>query len=178
MKVLDRLKTIKPHKLHNGLIVPRDTYGTVRNINEHNITMQVGIDLDKARRKSQGLDFSSEDFVKQRFITLLVTFPDLILSKVTQDELNKIDYRYIVPKIFHPGNMWSIDIDIDDKGDPIYKSGIIEEYFLTTSEDEDEITLTFLEDIFNNCKDGIEFVTHKYKKRYLDIYGSYSVIIE
>ena len=167
MKILDRVKLIEPHKLHNGIIIPINTVGTVRDIKEHDISIQLGIDLTK-QKKVKG----------DNCISIFVTVTDLIVTDINESELQRIDFRYITSKIFHPGNMWSVKVDYDDNGDPIYKSGIIEDYHLALSEDNDEITLTFLEDIYNYQKFGTELYTNTYKKRYLDQFGSYSVIFE
>lgn len=173
MKILDRIKFIEPYKLHNGIILPINTYGTIREmLDNHEIVIQTGILFPT----SEGADSNPID--NKQIIPLKITVPDLIIDLISQDELINVDYRLITSKIFHPGNMWSVKVDYDKQGDLIYKSGIIEEYFLALSEDDDEVTLTFLEDIYNSFKDNIELEAHKYKVRYLNTFGSYSIIIE
>lgn len=174
MKILDRVKLIEPHKLHNGIILPINTYGTIKEIlDNHEVTIQTGMLISPNLRGADSYPIDNK-----QIIPLKITVSDLIIDLVSQEELINIDYRLITSKIFHPGNMWSVKVDYDKQGEPIYKSGIIEEYFLALSEDDDEVTLTFLEDIYNNFKDNAQLIAHKYKVRYLNTFGSYSIIIE
>lgn len=171
MKILDRVKLIEPHKLYNGIIVPIGTIGTIRSINNHEIILQAGIDPQnftvlKGAKNSSNL------------LPQLFAISDLIVVPINNDDLCNIDYRFITPKIFHPGNMWSVKVDYDRDNNPIYRSGIIDKYILALSEDDDKVILTFLEDIYNNFKDGQDIKSKEYLIRYLNNFGSYSVIIE
>lgn len=176
MKVLDRVKTIENYKLSNQIVIPEGTIGTIQEMEDHNILLQAGIN-SMIRQTSQGVKDFSEGKTDMTLSQLFV-ISDLLVQPVTMEELQLADYRYITSKLFHPGNIWSVKIDVDQQGDPVFKSGIIEDYILALSEDDDEIILTFLEDIYNNCKYNTDLQSHKYLVRYLNTFGSYSVIIE
>ena len=169
IKELDRVKIIEDYKLQNTFILRKGTLGTCKKINGFEYTLQVPLKI---------INFQG---VESRIATQAIV-PDLILDLAIQEDLDNYineeqsNYEYLIPKIYHINNFWSIKNGYDEKNNEIYKMGIIKKYFIKQNENDDEVLIHYLDDIekfkfFNQpIKDYI------YKKRYLDRFGSYTVI--
>lgn len=161
MELFDRLKLTEDYKLANGIILTRGTIGTCRQIDEEKkkYILQVPIFISNPPNV---------------FIVTSVSIPDLILEKVTMEDLNnylsknKNNYEHLTPRIYHINNLWSVKVGYDDNKNEIYKAGIIIKYNVQLNENDDTVIIKF----FN---DNLE---KEYKKRYLEQFGSYSVIID
>ena len=142
IELFDRVKLVEPYKLRSNVaneLIPAGTVGTYRNN-------------------------MKESCVVQTDVTRLLPLPDILLTKCDKEDLVNVDYRKITPKIFHPGNIWSIVDDYDSFGEPIYVIGKIKNIQLETNEAYDKITL------------GIEGKEDKIlEKRYLENFCSYTM---
>ena len=160
MKLLDRVKLTEDYKLMNGIILKSGTIGTCRQIDLDNqdVTLQIPI--------------FSPSF--QTYMSTHITITDLIVDNISQSELdnflneNPINYEYLTSKIFHINNIWSIRTGYNEFGDEIFRSGLIMKYNVELNENNDTLEIKF----FDNEE------TKFYKKRYLDQFGSYSIILD
>lgn len=159
MKLHDRLKLTEDYLMTNGIKLKKGYIGTCKEINEEKkeYTLQLAIPIRNQLTP---------------YISISVTLTDLILDNVTQDELkNYLDeygYEYITSKIFHVNNIWSIKTGYDQNNNPQFRSGLIIDYQVELNEDDDILILKF----FDNEE------IKSYKKRYVDQFGSYSLIID
>lgn len=120
IELFDRVKLIEPYKIRSNIaneLIRAGTIGTYRN----NMDSSCIIQIDEHR---------------------LIPLPDMLLTKCDPTDLVGIDYHKIVPKIFHPGNIWSIIDKHDSFGEPIYVIGKIKSIQLETNEAYDKITLS------------------------------------
>ena len=142
IELFDRVKLIEPYKIRSNVaneLIQAGTVGTYRN----NIDSSCIIQIDENR---------------------LIPLPDMLLTKCDKADLAEIDYHKLVPKIFHPGNIWSIIDEYDSFGEPIYIIGKIKSIQLETNEAYDKITLSI-----EGKKDKI------LEKRYLENLCSYTM---
>lgn len=169
IKLLDRVKIIEDYKLQNGFILKANTLGTCRKINEFEFTLQIKLDV---------VNFQG---VKSRLVTQAIV-PDLILDLATQDDIDKFvneddtNYEYLIPKIYYINNLWSIKSGYDENNVIIYRPGIIKNYFIKQNENDDTVLIHYLDDIEKFKLDNIPIKDYIYKKRYLDRFGSYSIL--
>ena len=160
MKLLDRVKLTEDYKLMNGIILKSGTIGTCRQIDLDNqdVTLQIPIFSPSFRT----------------YMSTHITITDLIVDNISQSELdnflnkNPINYEYLTSKIFHINNIWSIRTGYNEFGDEIFRSGLIMKYNVELNENNDTLEIKF----FDNEE------TKSYKKRYLDQFGSYSIILD
>lgn len=192
MKALDRVKVLEDYKLPNGFILVKDTVALCREINNFNCTIQFAMSLpdeeESYKRNFLGINpfkhpqFSSNKNSNKKLVTQAIV-PDLILDLISQEDLDKYlnedkhNYEYITSQIYHIDNFWSVKVGYDEFNNEIYKAGVIVKYNVKQNENDDTIVLHFLEDIENYKKSGKKIEDHIYKKRYLERFGSYSVIL-
>ena len=159
MKLYDRLKLTEDYLMTNGILLKAGYIGTCKDINEDtkDYTLQIAIPTTNQLNP---------------YISTSVTLTDLILTNITQDELNDYlntyGYEYITSRIFHINNIWSVKIGYDNNKNEIFRTGLIMQYNVELNENDDTVLLKFFDDES----------TKLYKKRYLDKFGSYSIIID
>jgi len=159
MRLYDRLKLTEDFLMTNGIMLKKGYIGTCKNIDHDNqeYTLQIAIPIDK-------------QYSCTPYISTMVALSDLILDTITQEELdeylNTYGYEYITSRIFHINNIWSIKSGYDNDNKIIYRSGMIMQYNVALNENDDTILFKFFDDES----------TQIYKKRYLDKFGSYSII--
>lgn len=159
MKLYDRLKLTEDFLMTNGIMLKKGYIGTCKNIDYDNqeYTLQIAIPINKR-------------YSWTPYIPTTVALSDLILDNITQEELDEYlhnyGYEYITSRIFHVNNIWSIKSGYDSDNKELYRSGIIMQYNVALNENDDTILFKFFDDES----------TQIYKKRYLDKFGSYSII--
>lgn len=142
IELFDRVKLIEPYKLRSNVaneLIPANTIGTYRNDMKDSCIIQI----DETR---------------------LLPLPEMLLTKCTKEDLSDVDYHKLTPKIFQPGNIWSIVDDYDSFGEPIYVIGKIKDIQLEPNEAYDKITLSI--------KDKEDKIL---EKRYLENFCSYTM---
>lgn len=159
MKLYDRLKLTEDFLMTNGIMLKKGYIGTCKNIDHDSqeYTLQIAIPIDNR-------------YSWTPYIPTTVALSDLILDNITQEELDTYlktyGYEYITSRIFHVNNIWSIKSGYDSDNKELYRSGIIMQYNVALNENDDTILFKFFDDES----------TQIYKKRYLDKFGSYSII--
>lgn len=159
MKLYDRLKLTENFLMTNGIMLKKGYIGTCKNIDHDSqeYTLQIAIPIDNR-------------YSWTPYIPTTVALSDLILDNITQEELDTYlktyGYEYITSRIFHINNIWSIKSGYDSNNKELYRSGIIMQYNVALNENDDTILFKFFDDES----------TQIYKKRYLDKFGSYSII--
>jgi hypothetical protein len=142
IELFDRVKLIEPYKLRSNVaneLIPAGTVGTYRKDMKDSCIIQI----DETR---------------------LIPLPEMLLTKCDKQDLSNISYRKLTPKIFHPGNIWSIVDNYDSFGEPIYIIGKVSNIQLETNELYDKITLSI-----EGREDKI------LEKRYLENFCSYTM---
>ena len=142
IELFDRVKLIEPYKLRSNdakELIPAGTVGTYRKDMKDSCIIQI----DETR---------------------LIPLPEMLLTKCDKQDLSNISYRKLTPKIFHPGNIWSIVDNYDSFGEPIYIIGKVSNIQLETNELYDKITLSI-----EGREDKI------LEKRYLENFCSYTM---
>ena len=142
IELFDRVKLIEPYKLRSNVaneLIPAGTVGTYRKDMKDSCIIQI----DETR---------------------LIPLPEMLLTKCDKQDLSNISYRKLTPKIFHPGNIWSIVDNYDSFGEPIYIIGKVSNIQLETNELYDKITLSI-----EGKEDKI------LEKRYLENFCSYTM---
>ena len=142
IELFDRVKLIEPYKLRSNVaneLIPAGTVGTYRKDMKDSCIIQI----DETR---------------------LIPLPEMLLTKCDKQDLSNISYRKLTPKIFHPGNIWSIVDNYDSFGEPIYIIGKVSNIQLETNELYDKITLSV-----EGREDKI------LEKRYLENFCSYTM---
>ena len=155
MELLDRVKLIDDYKLPNNRILSRGTVGTIREIKEETVLIQINIPN----------------------MPIQVLIPIIIVERCELNDLKGINYEDITPRIFHKGNFWSIRMGFDEYNNEIYKTGVIVNYQLQVNENNDKITIHLLDDIYENKKSGAAIEEHVYKKQYMELFASYTTIL-
>ena len=155
MELLDRIKLIDDYKLPNHRILSKGTIGTIREIKESLISIQINVPN----------------------MPIQVLIPSIIVEKCEIKDLATINYEDITPRIFHKGNFWSIRVGFDEYNNEIYKTGVITNYHLNANENNDQITIHFLDDIYENKQSGKAIEEHVYKKQYMELFASYTTIL-
>ena len=155
---LDRVKLIETYRNHTGLILKAGTIGTVREIKENTVLIQC------------------KHPIEDKETILLVS--NALIEPCEKEDLKNVDYQYLVPKIYHKGNIWAIKNGIDENNEDEVYIGLIVDYELKLNENDDIIWIVPipLDADVNSFRIENELKNKKkYKKQYLEEFASYGL---